>query len=311
MFEALSAPLMCAPMSIASSVDLATACSKAGVIAGWQGGTYTQMDEFKRYLEALAAAPGPGPAIVNLPARIATEPTGPAKLDLLEKHRVPLVLTSLGDPSAVVERVHGWGGKVIQDVTTMRHAEKAIAVGVDGLMVTCSGAGGHTGFLTPLAFVPAVRRVWDGLLIVAGGIADAAGMAGALALGGDIACMGTRFIATPESGVVEGHRSHIERAGVDGIVVSAAINGVPANWIRDSLAEAGLDEVTIRAPGKVDLPEGLVGWRDTFSAGQSVGLIDGVEPVAGLVARLAQEFAARVPGDGWRKRLAAVEAGWG
>ncbi|WP_225207321.1 NAD(P)H-dependent flavin oxidoreductase [Novosphingobium huizhouense] len=311
MFEHLSAPLMCAPMSIASSVELATACARAGVIAGWQGGTYTQMDEFERYLSALAAQPGPGPAIVNLPARIATEPTGPAKLDLLEQHRVPLVLTSLGDPSAVVERVHGWGGRVIQDVTTMRHAEKAIAVGVDGLMVTCSGAGGHTGFLTPLAFVPAVRRIWDGLLIVAGGIADAAGMAGALALGGDIACMGTRFIATPESGVVEGHRRHIERAGVDGIVVSAAINGVPANWIRDSLAEAGLDEMTIRSPGKVDLPEGLVGWRDTFSAGQSVGLIDGVEPVAGLVARLAAEFAARIPGDGWRKRLAAVEAGWG
>lgn len=309
MFETLASPLMCAPMSIASSVDLALACSRAGVIAGWQGGTYTQMEEFERYLDALADSPGSGPPIVNLPARIATEPTGPAKLDLLEKHRVPLVLTSLGDPSAVVERVHGWGGRVIQDVTTMRHAEKAIAVGVDGLMVTCAGAGGHTGFLTPLAFVPAVRRIWDGLLVVAGGIADAAGMAGALALGGDIACMGTRFIATPESGVVPGHRDHIARAGVDGIVVSAAINGVPANWIRDSLAEAGLDELAI-AGGRMTLPEGVVGWRDTFSAGQSVGLIDKVEPVADLVARLADEFAARVPGDGWRKRLAAVEAGW-
>lgn len=311
MFETLSSPLMCAPMSIASSVDLALACSRAGVIAGWQGGTYTQMEEFERYLEALSASPGSGPPIVNLPARIATEPTGPAKLDLLEKHRVPLVLTSLGDPSLVVERVHGWGGKVIQDVTTMRHAEKAIAVGVDGLMVTCAGAGGHTGFLTPLAFVPAVRRIWDGLLIVAGGIADAAGMAGALALGGDIACMGTRFIATPESGVVPGHREHIARAGVDGIVVSAAINGVPANWIRDSLAEAGLDDLAIRSPGKVELPEGMVGWRDTFSAGQSVGLIERVEPVGDLVARLAAEFSARVPGDGWRARLAAVEAAWG
>lgn len=310
MFETLKTPLMCAPMSIASSVDLAVACSRSGVIAGWQGGTYTQMDEFERYLEALAANPGAGPPIVNLPARIATEPTGPAKLDLLEKHRVPLVLTSLGDPSLVVERVHGWGGRVIQDVTTMRHAEKAIAVGVDGLMVTCAGAGGHTGFLTPLAFVPAVRRVWDGLLIVAGGIADAAGMAGALALGGDIACMGTRFIATPESGVVEGHRDHIARAGIDKIVVSAAINGVPANWIRESLAEAGLDDLAI-AGGKADLPEGVVGWRDTFSAGQSVGLIDRIEPVADLVAQLAQDFAARVPGDGWRQRLARIEAAWG
>ncbi|WP_264421710.1 NAD(P)H-dependent flavin oxidoreductase [Novosphingobium sp. KCTC 2891] len=296
-------------MSIASSVDLATACSRAGIVAGWQGGTYTQMEEFERYLEALSTEAGRGPPIVNLPARIATEPTGPAKLALLEKHRVPLVLSSLGDPSLLVERVHGWGGRVIQDVTTMRHAEKAIAAGVDGLMVTCAGAGGHTGFLTPLAFVPAVRRIWDGLLVVAGGIAEAAGMAGALALGGDIACMGTRFIATPESGVVEGHRGHIARAGIDRIVVSAAINGVPANWIRDSLAEAGLDELAI-AGGKASLPEGVVGWRDTFSAGQSVGLIDRTEPVADLVARFTAEFAAHVPDARWRARLAAIEQGW-
>ncbi|WP_374284143.1 NAD(P)H-dependent flavin oxidoreductase [Novosphingobium sp.] len=308
MFEKLALPLMCAPMSFASSVPLATACVRAGVVAGWQGGTLTPMDEFERYLAALAEADG-APPIVNLPSRIATEPEGEAKLALLEAHRVPLVLSSLGDPSRLVERVHGWGGRVVQDVTTMRHAEKALEAGVDGLMVTCSGAGGHTGFLTPFAFVPAVRRIYDGLLIVAGGIADAAGMAGALALGGDIACMGTRFIATPESGVVDGHRAMIAQAGIDRIVTSSAMNGVPANWIRDSLEAVGLDPAQI-AGGKMPMPEGVRAWRDTFSAGQSVGLIEQVEPVAELVAQLTREFAALAPHSTWRDRLAAIETQW-
>ena len=308
MFEKLTLPLMCAPMSFASSVPLATACARAGVLAGWQGGTLTQIDEFERYLAALAET-SRAPPVVNLPSRIASEPEGEAKLALLEQHRVPLVLSSLGDPARLVERVHQWGGRVVQDVTTMRHAEKALEAGVDGLMLTCAGAGGHTGFLTPFAFVPAVRRIYDGLLVVAGGIADAAGIAGALALGGDLACMGTRFIATPESGVVQSHRTMIARAGIDRIVVSAAINGVPANWIRDSLEQAGLDAAAI-AGGKASLPDGVRGWRDTFSAGQSVGLIEQVEPVAELVARLDREFTALVPGRAWRARLAAIDTQW-
>lgn len=308
MFENLALPLMCAPMSIASSVPLAVASARAGVIAGWQGGTYTQIDEFERYLAELAGVRG-APPIVNLPSRIANEQTGETKLALLEQHRAPLVLSSLGDPARLAERVHGWGGRIVQDVTTMRHAEKALEAGVDGLMLTCSGAGGHTGFVTPMAFVPAVRRIWGGLLIVAGGIADVPGMIGALALGGDIACMGTRFIATPESGVVPGHRAMIAGAGIDRIVTSSALNGVPANWIRESLEAVGLDAAAM-AGGRIDLPEGVRAWRDTFSAGQSVGLIDQVEPVADLVARLAIEFANLVPQSPWRQRLAAIESQW-
>src|SRR3546814_13148553 len=108
-----------------------------------------------------------------MPARWGSDPAGADRLDLLERYRVPLVLSSLGDPSALVERVHGWGGHVIHDVTTMKHAEKAIAAGADGLMLTCAGAGGHTGFLNPMAFVTAVRRLFDGMMNVAAGIAHA------------------------------------------------------------------------------------------------------------------------------------------
>lgn len=306
MFDDLALPLMCAPMSFASSPALAEACCKAGVIGGWQGGTYTPLDEFERYLAALADRGG-APPIVNLPARIAGEETGEAKLALLEKHRAPLVLCSLGNPAALIERVHGWGGKLIQDVTTMRHAEKAIEAGADGLMLTCAGAGGHTGFLTPLAFVPAVRRIFEGPLIVAGGIADGAGIAAVLALGGDIACMGTRFIATPESGVVAGHRAMIPATGIDEIVLASAMNGVPAHWMQPSIEAVGLDHRALPKE-RTAMPEGVMPWRDIWSAGQSVALIDAVEPVASLVERLAAEFEQAGIGIDWRARLARLNA---
>jgi len=305
MFDNLALPLMCAPMSFASSPALAEACCKAGVIGGWQGGTFTPLAEFERYLEVLADI-GSAPPIVNLPARIAGEETGESKLALLEKHRAPLVLCSLGNPAALIERVHAWGGKVVQDVTTMRHAEKAIEAGADGLMLTCAGAGGHTGFLTPLAFVPAVRRIYDGPLIVAGGIADGAGIAAVLALGGDIACMGTRFIATPESGVVAGHRAMIPSTGIDEIVLASAMNGVPANWMRPSIEAVGLDYRTLPKE-RTAMPEGVLPWRDIWSAGQSVALIDAVEPVADLVARLTVEFEQAGIGIDWRARLARLK----
>jgi nitronate monooxygenase len=307
MLDTLRLPLMCAPMSVASSVSLALACCKAGVIGGWQGGTYTRDDEFESYLKALDGIQG-APPIVNIPARWGSDPKWQARLAMLEQYRAPLVLSSLGDPSALVARVHAWGGRVIQDVTTMKHAEKAIAAGVDGLMLTCAGAGGHTGFLTPMAFVPAVRRIWSGLLIVAGGIADVHGIAGALALGGDIAAMGTRFIATPESGVVEGHRTMIPTEGMDDIIASAAMNGMPAHWMRSSLETVGLDPKTL--PNTVTpMPEGVLPWRDIWSAGQSVGLIDAVEPVAALVDRLANEFEQLESVPDWRPRLARFALG--
>jgi nitronate monooxygenase len=305
MFETLRLPLMCAPMSFASSVPLAVACCKAGVVGGWQGGTATPDDELEAYLTALDGIEG-APPIVNIPARWAIDPKWQPRLDMLGDHRAPLVLSSLGDPSALVARVHMWGGLVIQDVTTMKHAQKAIAAGVDGLMLTCAGAGGHTGFLTPMAFVPAVRRIWSGLLIVAGGIADVHGIAGALALGGDLAAMGTRFIATPESGVVEGHRAMIPEEGMDNIIASSAMNGVPAHWMKSSIERVGLDPESlpdVRTP----MPEGVIAWRDIWSAGQSVGLIDAVEPVAALVDRLATEFEQLDAVPDWRARLARLD----
>lgn len=295
-------------MSFASSIDLAVACCEAGVIGGWQGGSATNDSEFSGYLARLGEVSG-APPIVNIPARWGTDPAFAERLELLERHRVPLVLSSVGDPASLAARVHSWGGKLVQDVTTMRHAEKALAGGADGLMLTCAGAGGHTGFLTPMAFVPAVRCRFDGLVIVAGGIGDVHGIVAALALGGDIACMGTRFIATPESGVSEGHRLMIADAGVDDIIVSSAMNGVPAHWIRQSIEQVGLDPATLTAR-RSPMPAGIMPWRDIWSAGQSVGLIDRVEPVTKLVSRLSADFLATDAAKGWRQRLEARTQAW-
>lgn len=313
LFDRLRLPLACAPMSFASSVDLALACSRAGIVAGWQGGTLTSLEDFERYLIALdelrletEGAAFYGPPLMNLPAHIVQDAeVGARKLELCAQWRPPLVLSSIGDPREITLRAHDWGAYVIHDVISVRHAEKALEAGVDGLMLTCAGAGGHTGSLTPFAFVPKVRQMFDGLLIAAGGIADVPGIRGALALGADIACMGTRFIATPEAGAIDGHKHMIAETRMEDILISDAMNGVSANWMRASLERVGLDPAKMppkRGPRSgAEMPEGVRPWRDIWSAGHSVGLIDAIQPVSTLVAQFAAEFEA--DGDAWRERL--------
>ena len=316
-------PLLCAPMSSASSLSLTLACCEAGIVGGWQGGNVRTIEEFEGYLVSLAAARRRakdegrpfGPDAVNLPVAIARDPDlGAQKLDLCEKYASPLVISSVGDPTEVVRRAHGWGGRVIHDATNVRYAQKAVGAGVDGLLLTCAGAGGHTGFLTPFAFVPKVRAMFDGLIIAGGGIANGVGIAAALALGADLACMGTRFIATEESGAVGGHKQMITEIQMEDIMVSDAMNGIPAHWIRQSLATVGFDPDNLparRGPMRgAEMPDGVRPWRDIWSAGHSAGLIHDVIPTHRLVDRLVAEFqAAGSPAD-WRARLDARVGVW-
>jgi nitronate monooxygenase len=190
LLDGLRLPLLCAPMSFASSLPLTLACCGAGIIGGWQGGNVRTIEEFESYLvslgEARKRAQGEGrpfgPDAVNLPAAIVRDPQlGAQKLKLCETFASPIVISSVGDPTEVVRRAHGWGGRVIHDAINVRFAEKAIGAGVDGLLLTCAGAGGHTGFLSPFAFIPKVRAMFDGLIIAGGGIANGAGIAAALA----------------------------------------------------------------------------------------------------------------------------------
>jgi nitronate monooxygenase len=318
LFAGLRLPLMCAPMSFASSTSLALACCGAGIVGGWQGGNVRTIEEFEACLNALdearREAEGSGgffaPHVINLPASIVDDPgLGAQKLRVCEKMQVPLILSSVGDPTQLVKRAHGWGGRIIHDAINVKHAAKAIAAGADGLLLTCAGAGGHTGFLTPFAFLPKVRAMFQGLILAGGGIASGTGIAAALTLGADLACMGTRFIATDESGAAEDHKQMITEVGMEDIMVSDAINGIAAHWIRQSIAHIGLDPDNLplkRGPSRgAQMPHGIRPWRDVWSAGHSAGLIYEVAPTRNVVDRLIAEFEAVGTPQDWRARLNA------
>jgi len=310
----LRIPVLQAPMFLVSSLGLATACSRAGVIGSFQLYNARTADELALWLRTIAQTQSHcrerglrfAPYAVNVTARRIGQPDEREKFRLIEAARVPLVISSGGDPSAVTERAHGWGGRVIHDVTTLRFAEKAMAAGVDGLMLTCAGAGGHPGQLSPFSFLPQVRQAFDGLIVLAGGIADGAGIRAALALGADLVCMGTRFIATRESNAPTAYKAMIVESGSADVVTTDAFDIPTANWLRASLAMNGLDPsmlTTAAGRAAAALPEGVRPWKTLWSGGHSVGLVTDIPSVAGLVDRLERQIEPFLPA-GWRDRLA-------
>lgn len=214
-------------------------------------------------------------------------------LELAERFRAPIVITALGSPREVVERVHGYGGIVLADVIDIRFAAKAIETGVDGLVLVAAGAGGHTGQLSPFAFVEELRRHYDGLLVLGGGISTGRAVRAAEVLGADFAYLGTRFIASEESMAEPAYkRMVVDSTGAD-IVCSDALTGVRANWLRASLLAAGYDPDNMPEAGAIDVLEAAGDarrWRDVWSAGQGVGAINDVLPVAAIVDRLEREY---------------------
>ena len=311
----LRLPVMQAPMIIAATLDLAIASCKAGVIGCFPVGNPRAPDSLDSWLARLSderdAALERGerfaPWCVNiLAAKQVERDRRDAWLATCARYRTPMILTNLGDPRAEVAAAHEWGGIVFHDVTTMRFAEKAIDAGVDGLMLVCGGAGGHAGTLNPFSFLPQVRRMFDGYIMLAGGIADGHGVAAAMALGADLVAMGTRFIATRESGGFEPHKALLVEAMAEDVLYTDAIAGMPASFLRQSIIANGLDPdrlPPLRGHHRPDLPEGVRAWKTVYSGGHSTGLIEDVPSVAELVERMAAEFAAaRNPAD-WRAAL--------
>jgi nitronate monooxygenase len=307
---------MQAPMIIASGLDLVLASCHAGIIGAFSAGNPRAPDTLEVWLDvvaeaerlALAAGQTFAPWCVNLPAarQIAPEQRR-ARLDACRKAKAPLILTNLGDPRLEVEAAHEWGGLVFHDVTTIRFAEKAIEAGVDGLMLVTGGAGGHAGTLNPFSFLPQVRRMFDGYIMLAGGIADGSGVAAALALGADFAVMGTRFIATREAGAEDGHKRMLVEARSEDVVFTGAIAGMPASFLAQSIRENGLDPDDLPPPlafHRPNLPTGVKPWKTVFSAGHSTGLIDDIPDVATLVDRLEREMRQAGAPALWRERLA-------
>lgn len=295
---ALRLPVVCAPMFLVSGPDLLIAASKAGVLGSLPASNARSSEQLEIWLAAITKALDQGgdfarPYAINLIVRGPESPRFVADLELIEHFRPPVIITSVGKPGAVVERIHAYGGLVFHDVATMRHAEKAIEAGVDGLILLTAGAGGHTGSANPFAWVPQIRHMWNGAILLAGGISDGAGIRAAEILGADFAYMGTRFAATRESLASDNYKALLLEQGIDDVMTTDRISGMAATFMRGSIIHAGLDPDNLpERLGllKPDLPETVKAWRDVWSAGQGVGLIDDIPSVGDLVERLEREY---------------------
>lgn len=304
-------PLIAAPMLLVSGPDLLIACSKAGVVGSvpLQGARTAQVleDWLIRIEDELAEAretaePGRkiAPYALNLVEYNIPPDRIEANLRLIRRFRPRIVITSFGKPGEVVQLVHDYGGLVFHDVATVAHAEKAIEAGVDGLIALTSGAGGHCGLLNPFAFVPQLRRIFDGAILLAGCISDGRSLRAAEVLGADFGYVGTRFIATPESLAPQAYRELMVSQTSTDVLTSDRISGVNATFLRGSLTLAGLDPdclPPLKAARQPDLPEGVKGWRDIWSAGQGVGMVDRVMPVAEVVAEFEKGYRAAAAGQ--------------
>ncbi len=309
----LSLPVIGAPMFLVSGPELVIAQCTSGIVGSIPSLNARPPELLDVWLKRIAAAcdayaavhPGArvAPYGVNLVVNRAN-PRLAQDLEVVVANRVPVVITSLSAPDEIVPRVHAYGGIVLHDVVSTRHARRALKAGVDGLILVCAGAGGHGGTLSPFALVSEVRAFYDGLLVLSGAMATGRGVLAAQAMGADLAYIGTRFIATAESGADDAYKSMIVGATAADIVYTPLFSGVHGNYLKPSIAAAGLDPDNLPVPepgaayrGRDDRP---AAWKTIRGAGQGVGAIDAVEPVADVVARLRAEY------DAARRELAAT-----
>ena len=305
-FRRLRLPVIGSPMFIVSSLDLVEAQCRAGVLGTFPALNARPQEELAVWLEELQRrlVGTHGLYGVNLICHASNDRLA-GDLATCMKFKVPLIITSLRPPSEVVQGAHAYGGLVFHDVTTVRHAEKAVEQGVDGLILVCAGAGGHGGATSPFALLPEVRKFYDGTIILAGAISDGASVLAAQAMGADMVYMGTRFIATQEAQAVEPYKRMIVESGSRDVTYTNFFSGVHGNYLSKSMVAAGLDPAnlpvveagkTYVAGHKREKPKA---WKDIWGAGQGAGAIDDIPPVAELVDRLEREYraaASRVAG---------------
>ncbi len=296
LFEGLRLPLIGAPLFLVSEPALVIAECKAGIVGTFPALNARPAAQLHAWLDEIKAAIGDAPYGVNLIVH-KTNPRLEADLQTCVEHKVPLIITSVGEPSGVVDAVHAYGGKVLHDIISIRHAKKAISAGVDGLILVCAGAGGHGGTLNPFVLTSEVRAFYDGPIILSGGISTGNQVRAAELMGADYAYMGTRLIATKEANASEGYKQMLVDSSAADIVYTPAFTGVNGNYLRGSIVNAGLDPDNIvggkdKPDMKLDEASGAKAWKEIWGAGQGVGAIDDVPSVAELVDRLVQEYRA-------------------
>lgn len=294
--ERLRLPAIAAPMFLVSGVDMVLAACKAGIIGTFPANnarTLEDLDAWMGQITATLPADAP-PWAMNIMVHRSYS-RWEEELELVLKHRPPIVITALGSPTAVVDAIHGYGGIVWADVNSVTYAAKAASTGVDGLVLVAAGAGGHTGPISGFAFAPAVREVFGGTIVLGGGIGSGRAVRAAQMLGADLANLGTRLIACTESMAVAGYKQMLIEATAEDIVTSAALTGIPANWLKASLAAAGYDAEGLKTKAEISLgrPEdNAKRWRDVWAAGQGAGEVRAVEPLAKIVDDLVADYQA-------------------
>ena len=306
--DSLSLPLVAAPMFLISGPELALACCREGVVGSFPALNQRTSEGFEEWLVQMSEGLGKlkeenpeasiAPYAVNLIVH-RSNPRWQADLELCVKYQVPIVITSLGAASQVVETVHSYGGVVFHDVTNQKHARKAAEAGVDGVIAVAAGAGGHAGTISPIVLVHEIREVFDGTILLAGGLSHGEDILAAQALGADLAYMGTRFINTTESQAEDAYRTMIIESVSSDIIHTPAVSGIPASFMRQSLEAAGFQMDKLNQSGEINYGEKLKpiddeakAWKTVWSAGQGVSQITDVVSVEALVSRLKQEYQA-------------------
>jgi nitronate monooxygenase len=302
--DRLTLPVFAAPMFLCSGIDLAAECCKAGIVGSLTRNHCRDLEELEAQLKAvtelLAAFAATHPARTIGPLAVNISPTfGSAEmrahLTTCRRYGVRIIVTSVGDPTLNAPLIHDEGMLHFHDATSIRFAEKAIAAGVDGIVAIGAGGGGHAGTISHLAFIPQVRAMFEGTLVMAGAITTGAAVRAAEILGADLAYMGTRFIATQEATVPAAYKAMLVEGGVTDVMYTRGVNGLPASWLKASLRAVGLDPENLYEPkgrSTEHLPEGKKPWRDIWSAGQGIGLIRDIPTVAELTRRLQAEYVA-------------------
>lgn len=305
--DRLTLPLIAAPMLRVSGIELVSACCRAGIVGAFPTPNARSTEELESWLVRLDAE--------RDQARETGQPFGPYCPNLIMRrdpahlhqaverfiaHRTELVITSVGSPAPLMPMLRDGGIRVLADVASVRHAQKALAVGVDGLVLLAAGSGGKTGWANPFAFVRAVRAFFDGPIVLAGGLSDGVSLHAAQALGATLGYMGTRFIATTQSMAAQGYKDMVVKSSMDDIVLTRAFTGLPTSWLRGSIENIGLnpadlpehmtqDEANTRFGG--GRAAGAARWADIWSAGHSVSGVNAAPGVAEVVARLRTEYA--------------------
>lgn len=298
----LKLPAFAAPMFLVSGPELVIEACKGGLIGAFPSLNARPVETLEDWLRQISgtlaeeerANPGKvAPWAVNLIVHRSNKRLG-EDLELTVKYQAPMVISSLGSPRLVREQVHSYGGLLYCDVNSLLYAHKAADAGADGLILVAAGAGGHTGTITPFAFVAEVRKFFDGAIVLAGGISSGADIAAAIAMGADFAYLGTRFIGARESLASDSYRQMLIESGVDDVVLTPYFTGVPANYLRASVERAGIDPAELRKANpdiRFDNRKKRANvWRDIWSAGQGVGSVKRVLSAAEIIAELEDGY---------------------